>query len=83
MKKNINILGSCVSRDTFGMSENDGGFHIEKCVTNSSIFSLCYLMKFYAPKMTSPIRDTIIKDVLCLTSTRMFFTTSMNRSLTI
>ena len=41
MKKNINILGSCVSRDTFGMFENDGGFNIEKCVTNSNLFSLC------------------------------------------
>ena len=49
MKKNINILGSCVSRDTFGMSENDGGFHIEKCVTNSSIFSLC------SPKLSDEI----------------------------
>ena len=40
-KKTINILGSCVSRDTFGMFEDDGGFDIQRCVTNSSIFSLC------------------------------------------
>ena len=39
--KTINILGSCVSRDSFGMFENDGGFHIERCVTNSGLFSLC------------------------------------------
>ena len=49
MKKNINILGSCVSRDTFGMFENDGGFNIEKCVTNSGIFSLC------SPKLSDEI----------------------------
>jgi len=49
MKKNINILGSCVSRDTFGMFDNDGGFNIENCVTNSGIFSLC------SPKLSDDI----------------------------
>lgn len=40
-KKTINILGSCVSRDMFGLFEDDGGFEIHKCVMNSNIFSIC------------------------------------------
>ena len=40
-KKTINILGGCVSRDMFGMFEDDGGFEIKKCVMNSNIFSIC------------------------------------------
>lgn len=46
MPVTINILGICVSRDAFGLFENDGGFQIKKCVTNSSFISLC------SPKIT-------------------------------
>ncbi len=41
MKKNINILGSDISLDIFGMFENNGGFELDKCVNDSGIFSLC------------------------------------------
>lgn len=37
----INVLGICVSRDAFGLFDNDGGFQIKKCVTNSSFISMC------------------------------------------
>lgn len=41
MPVTINILGICVSRDAFGLFDNDGGFEIKKCVTNTSFLSLC------------------------------------------
>lgn len=37
----INILGSCVSRDVFGLFPNDGGFDIKQYVANSSFISIC------------------------------------------
>lgn len=37
----INVLGTCVSRDVFGLFPNDGGFLIKKCVMNSNLVSAC------------------------------------------
>lgn len=37
----INILGCCVSRDTFGFSENNGGYKIAKYTNQFDIFSAC------------------------------------------
>ncbi len=40
-KMTINVLGSCVVRDTFGFHENDGGYKIQQNVNGfSPIFSL-------------------------------------------
>ena len=41
MSTSINILGMCVSRDTFGTFPDDGGFDIKKCVTNVNLASTC------------------------------------------
>lgn len=41
MKTKVKILGCCISRDTFGMFDSDGGFDVTRCVTNSHLVSMC------------------------------------------